>query len=92
MTLRWLLLRAYRIASGRGSGELRALEGVAASWVFLNGLKCIARGAGHFALAVALRRGPVARAQALVKLASGAGWVAGLVGLRYREYARVHGK
>jgi hypothetical protein len=43
-------------------------------------------------LAIVLRRGAVARIHALVKLVSGAGWLTGLLGLRYREYARVHGK
>jgi glycosyltransferase involved in cell wall biosynthesis len=91
-TLRWLLQRAYRIANGLGSPELRRLEGVTAPWVFSNGLKCLARGAVHLALAVALRRGVVARIHALLRLASGAGWLTGLFGMRYREYARVHGK
>jgi hypothetical protein len=91
-TLRWLLQRAYRLANGRGSPELRRLEGVTRSWVFANGLKCLARGAFHLVLAIVLRRGAVARVHALVKLASGAGWLTGLLGLRYREYARVHGK
>jgi succinoglycan biosynthesis protein ExoM len=91
-TLRWLLQRAYRIANGMGSAELRRLEGVTGSWVLANGLKCLARGAVHLALAIALRRGAVARVDALAKLASGAGWLTGLLGLRYREYARVHGK
>ena len=92
MTLRWLLQRAYRISNGRGSLELRRLEGRAGSWVFVNGLKCLARGVVHLALAVALRRGAVAHVHALLKLASGAGWLTGLFGLRYREYARVYGK
>jgi GT2 family glycosyltransferase len=92
MTLRWLLQRAYRIANGLGSRELRCLEGLTGSWVFVNGLKCLARGVVHFALAVALRRGAVARVHALLKLVSGVGWLTGLFGLRYREYARVYGK
>lgn len=91
MTLRWLLQRTYRIANGRGSPQLRRLEGLTATWVFVNGLKCLARGAVHLALAVALRRGAVARVHALLKLASGAGWLTGLFGLRYREYLRVYG-
>jgi GT2 family glycosyltransferase len=92
MTLPWLLQRAYRIANGLGSSELRHLQGHSAPWVFVNGLKCLARGTGHLALAVALRRGVAARVQALLTLASGAGWLMGLFGLRYREYARVYGK
>lgn len=92
MTLHWLLQRAYRIANGMGSPELRYLRGHTAPWVFVNGLKCLARGTVHLALAVALRKGIAARVQALVRLASGAGWLMGLFGLRYREYARVHGK
>jgi len=92
MTLRWLLQRTYRIANGRGSPELRRLEGLTAAWVFVNGLKCLARGVVHPAIAIALRRGAVARVHALLKLASGAGWLTGLFGLRYREYTRVHGK
>jgi len=92
MTLRWLLQREYRISNGRGSQELRRLEGLTAAWVFVNGLKCLARGAVHLALAVALRRGAVARVHALLKLVAGAGWLTGLFGLRYREYARVYGK
>jgi glycosyltransferase involved in cell wall biosynthesis len=91
-TLRWLLQRSYRLANGRGNPELRRLEGVTRSWVFVNGLKCLARGAVHLVLAIVLRRGAVARIHALVKLVSGAGWLTGLLGLRYREYARVHGK
>jgi succinoglycan biosynthesis protein ExoM len=91
-TLRWLLQRAYRIANGLGGPELRRLEGVTAPWVFSNGLKCLARGAVHLVRAVALRRGEAARVHALLRLASGAGWLTGLFGLRYREYARVHGK
>ena len=39
-----------------------------------------------------LRRGVVARVHALVKLVSGVGWLTGLLGLRYREYARVYGE
>ena len=92
MTLRWLLQRTYRIANGQGSLELRRLEGLTARWVFGNGLKCLARGTVHLALAIALRRGAVARVHALLKLASGVGWLTGLFGLRYREYARVYGK
>jgi hypothetical protein len=92
MTLRWLLQREYRISNGRGSPELRRLEGVTGAWVFANGLKCLARGVVHLTLAVALRRGAVARVHALLKLASGVGWLSGLFGLRYREYARVYGK
>jgi len=92
MTLRWLLQRTYRISNGRGSPELRRLEGLTAAWVFANGLKCLARGVLHLALAVALRRGAVARVHALLKIASGAGWLTGLFGLRYREYAHVYGK
>jgi succinoglycan biosynthesis protein ExoM len=91
-TLRWLLQRAYRIANGVGSPELRRLKGLTAPWVFVNGLKCLARGTVHLVLAVALRRGVVARVHALLKLASGAGWLTGLFGLRYREYTRVYGK
>ncbi len=92
MTLRWLMQREYRISSGRGGPELRRLEGLTAVWVFANGLKCLVRGVVHLALAVALRRGAVARVRALLRLASGAGWLAGLCGLRYREYARVYGR
>jgi len=92
VTLRWILQRAYRIANGLGSPELRRLDEVTGPWVFKNGLKCLARGAVHLALAIALRRGAVARVRALSRLASGAGWLTGLFGLRYREYARVHGK
>ncbi|MBW2693412.1 MAG: glycosyltransferase family 2 protein [Deltaproteobacteria bacterium] len=92
MTLPWLLQRAYRIANGLGSSELRHLKRHTAPWVFVNGLKCLARGTVHLALAVALRRGVAARVQALLTLASGAGWLMGLFGLRYREYARVYGK
>jgi glycosyltransferase involved in cell wall biosynthesis len=92
ITLRWLLQRNYRIANGLGSSELRRLDGLTGSWVFVSGLKCLARGAVHLALAIVLRRGAVARVHALVKLVSGAGWLTGLLGLRYREYARVHGK
>jgi glycosyltransferase involved in cell wall biosynthesis len=92
MTLRWLLQRAYRLANGRGSPELRRLEGVTCSWVFVNGLKCLTRGAVHLALAIVLRRGVVARVHALVKLVSGVGWLTGLLGLRYREYVRVYGE
>jgi len=91
-TLRWLLLRAYRLANGRGIPELRHLEGVTRSWVFVNGLKCLARGTVHLALAIGLRRGVVARVHALVKLVSGVGWLTGLLGLRYREYVRVYGE
>ena len=92
MTLRWLLQRAYRLANGRGSPELRRLEGVTRSWVFVNGLKCLTRGAVHLALAIVLRRGAVARVHALVKLVSGVGWLTGLLGLRYSEYVRVYGE
>lgn len=92
MTLRWLLQRAYRLANGRGNPELRRLEGVTRCWVFGNGLKCLARGGVELALAVALRRGEVARVHALLKLACGAGWLTGLFGLRFREYTRVYGK
>jgi GT2 family glycosyltransferase len=91
-TLRWLLQRAYRIANGLGSPELRRLKGLTAPWVFVNGLKCLARGTVHLVLAIALRRGAAARVRALSRLASGAGWLTGLFGLRYREYARVYGK
>ena len=91
MTLRWLLQRAYRLANGRGNPELRRLEGVTRRWVFVNGLKCLARGCVELALAVALRRGAVVRVHALLKLASGAGWLTGLFGLRFHEYARVYG-
>lgn len=90
--LGWLLQRAYRIANGLGGPELRRLEGVTRSWVFLNGLKCLARGTLHLALALLRREGTVARAHALVRLANGVGWLTGLFGLRYREYARVYGK
>ncbi|MBW2667902.1 MAG: glycosyltransferase [Deltaproteobacteria bacterium] len=92
VTLRWLLERTYRIANGRGSTVLRSLEGLTGSRVFVNGLKCLARGGVHFAIAVVLRRGVVARAHALLSLASGAGWLSGLSGRRYDEYRRVHGK
>jgi len=92
VTLRWLVQRAYRNANGQGNPELRELAGLSRSWVFANGLKCLARGAIHFALAVALRQGRVARIHAMLKMASGAGWLTGLFGLRYREYARVYGK
>jgi len=92
MTLRWLLQRKYRIANGRGSSELRQLEGVTGLWVLASGLKCLVRGLVHLALAVVLRRGAVARVRALAKLASGAGWLTGLLGLRYREYAHLHGR
>ncbi len=91
-TLRWLVQRTYRIANGQGSAEFRSLEGRTAPWVFVHGLKCMARGAVNLVLAVALRRGMVARVHALLKLVSGAGWLTGLFGLRYREYARVYGK
>ena len=60
--------------------------------VFANGLKCLARGTVYLALAVLLQRGPVARTHALLKLASGAGWLSGAFGLSYSEYTRVHGK
>jgi len=92
MTLGWLLQRTYRISNGRGSSALRSLEGLTAMWVLVNGSKCLARGVVHLALALALRRGMVARVHALLKLASGAGWLTGLLGLRYREYTRVYGK
>lgn len=91
-TLRWVLRRMYRIANSQGSSEARRLEGLTFSWVFVNGLKCLARGGVSLLVAVALRQGAVARVRALSKLASGAGWLMGLFGLRYREYARVHGK
>jgi len=90
-TLRWLLQRAYRIANGMGSPELRRLEGLSRSWVLVNGLKCLIRGVVHLALALALRRGKVARVDALLRLASGAGWLTGLFRLRYYEYARAKG-
>jgi succinoglycan biosynthesis protein ExoM len=92
VTLRWLLERTYRIANGRGSSALRPLEGLTGPQVFANGLKCLARGGVHFAIAVVLRRGVAERAHALLRLASGAGWLSGLFGLRYNEYRRVHGK
>jgi GT2 family glycosyltransferase len=92
MTLRWLLQRSYRIANGMGSPELRCLEGRTGPWILVNGLKCLARGAVNLALAVALRRSAAARVRALLKLASGAGWLTALLGLRYREYARVYGR
>lgn len=92
MTLRWLLQRQYRIANGRGSSKIRRLEELTGSWVFVNGLKCLTRGAVHLALAIVLRRGAVARVHALVKLVSGVGWLTGLLGLRYREYVRVYGE
>jgi hypothetical protein len=92
MTLPWLLKRTYRIANGRGSTALRPLEGLTGSQVFVNGLKCLIRGGVHFAIAVVLRRGVVARVHALLRLASGAGWISGLFGLPYNEYRRVHGK
>jgi succinoglycan biosynthesis protein ExoM len=90
VTLRWLVQRAYRNANGQGNPELRDLAGLSRSWVFMNGSKCLVRGA--IQLAVALRRGRVARIHALLKMASGAGWLTGLFGLRYREYARVYGR
>jgi len=90
--LRWLVQRAYRNANGQGNPELRELAGLSRSWVFANGLKCLARGAIQLLLAVALRRGRVARIHALLKMASGAGWLTGLFGVRYCEYARVYGK
>jgi len=34
----------------------------------------------------------VAGVHALLRVVSGAGWLTGLFGLRYREYTRVHGK
>jgi len=92
MTLRWLLQRVYRISNAHGNPEFRHLEGVTRSWVFVNGLKCLVRGTAHLVLAVALRRGAVARVHALMKLVSGAGWLTGLFGLRYLEYVRVYGK
>jgi len=90
-TLRWLLNRSYRIANGRGSTALRSLEGLTGAQVFTNGLKCLARGGVHFSIAVLLRRGVVARVEALQRVASGAGWLSGLFGFRYDEYRRVHG-
>jgi GT2 family glycosyltransferase len=92
MTLRWLLTRTYRISNGRGGLALRKLEGLTGAKVFTNGLKCLARGGVYLAIAIALRQGVVAQVHALLKLASGVGWLTGLMGLRYREYARVHGK
>jgi succinoglycan biosynthesis protein ExoM len=92
MTLRWLLQREYRTANGRGRPEIRRLEELTGTWVFINGMKCLARGAVHLVLALALRRGAVAGVHALLRLVSGAGWLTGLFGLRYREYTRVHGK
>jgi hypothetical protein len=92
MTSGWLIQRIYRISNAQGNPEFRDLEGVTRSWVFVNGLKCLARGAAHLALAVALRRGAAARVHALLSLASGAGWLTGLCGLRYREYTRVYGR
>ena len=92
MTLRWLIRRTYRIANVQGIRRFRRPEGLTFSWVLVNGLKCLARGGVHLALAVALRRGKVARVNALLRLVSGAGWLTGLFGLSYREYVRVHGK
>ena len=87
MTLRWLIQRRYRIANRRGSREWRRLQGLNGIQVFASGLNCLARGSALLALAVALRRGASARVQAVLQLAAGAGWLTGLLGLGYREYA-----
>ena len=89
-TLRWLLQRAYRIANGQGNRELRRLQGMTRARVLVTGLRCLARGA--LGLAASVGRGPVARVRALRLLVSGVGWLSGLLGVRYREYERVHGR
>jgi succinoglycan biosynthesis protein ExoM len=92
VNLRWLLRRSYRISNAMSRPELRRLEGRAGPRVFFDGLKCLARGVIYLVAALARRSGEVERVHALLKIASGAGWLSGVLGFRYSEYARVHGK
>jgi len=88
-TRRWLISRAYRVANGLGGPELREVKGLTRFDVCIVAARCLFRGARE--LLFSWRRGTVARVQALQLLASGVGWITGLLGIRYSEYGEIHG-
>jgi glycosyltransferase involved in cell wall biosynthesis len=91
-SLRWLMQRHYRIANAHAGVELRRLEDRTRTRALLAGFRCLARGGLQLGRALAIGRGPVERARALLLLASGAGWLSGATGFRYQAYRSVDGR
>jgi glycosyltransferase involved in cell wall biosynthesis len=83
---RWLARRAFRIANARAAPALRRVEGRGRAGAALAGLRGLAK--GSLRAGAALARGPAARVDALLLLASGAGWLCGALGLRFEAYRR----
>jgi succinoglycan biosynthesis protein ExoM len=88
-TRRWLVRRAYRVANGLGGPQLRALLGMTRRDVGLEAARCLIR--GGLALARSWNAGTAPRVKAFQLLASGAGWISGMLGFRYSEYTDIHG-
>jgi len=89
-TLRWLLSRAYRVANGLGGRELRELRGMTRMDVSIEAARCVAR--GGLGLIRSWNLGTASRVKALRLLASGVGWLTGMLGYRYSEYGQIHGR
>lgn len=87
----WLLRRAYRTGSAWAACERRVRPGARTAVVrTAKGLGWMARGAGTLALAAV--RGPAAGVEGLRRIFRGAGNLAGVAGLGWREYLRTDGR
>jgi succinoglycan biosynthesis protein ExoM len=89
-TVRWLILRAFRIGNTRVFCE-RALR---PTWVWVPtrvGMALVRIGAGGVLLVVGVVRGRAAMVRALRTMFHGLGSLAGLLGFRYFEYRTIHG-
>ncbi len=89
-TRRWLVSRAYRVANGLGGPQLRKLRDMTRTDVCIEAARCLARGA--FVLIGSWNQGEASRVRALQLLASGVGWLTGMLGIGYDEYGEIHGR
>jgi glycosyltransferase involved in cell wall biosynthesis len=91
VSLRWLVMRQYRRGTNR-SGDLVHLHRSARRRVARVGRALLELASGSAALAASPVRGRVAAVRGCLRIAYGAGLLAGLFGARYDEYRVVHGR
>ena len=87
----WILQRAHRVGAAQSYADCKLAPGHSTvAHIVFHGAWCIAKGGALLALSAL--RGPAAAVRALYLAIYGVGRWSGLLGLRPREYAQVHGR
>jgi succinoglycan biosynthesis protein ExoM len=90
-SVRWLVLRAYRI----GNTSVYCERALCPAWAWVPGrlaMALVRLVVGGVLLLVAMVRGRAAMVRALRTMSHGLGSITGLLGFRYLEYRTIHGR